>query len=205
MVSNIEVILFDLGGVLIELSGMQTFLGWSGEGMTPEKVWEKWLSSPTVRDFETGRIDHNVFADLIIEEMSLSVGSEHFLDEFISWPSGLFPGARDLLNRIPAEYILAVLSNTNALHWPRMMDEIGHDEVFDHFFASHIIGKLKPDLEVFEHVLTELNCNPDSILFIDDNRLNVEAASRAGIVAEESRGIEQAMQVLIQYGVIEKS
>jgi hypothetical protein len=51
-----EVILFDLGGVLIELSGISTMLAWIGPTMTIEELWRRWLTSPGVRLFESGRI-----------------------------------------------------------------------------------------------------------------------------------------------------
>lgn len=202
MSKSIEVVLFDLGGVLIELTGMQTLLGWFGSSTTPEQVWEKWLASPVVREFETGKIDHDVFATRLVDEMSLSVGPDEFLNEFIYWPSGLLPGARELVEGISPEYKLATLSNSNHLHWPRVMEEMGVVELFDHFFASHIIGKIKPDIEVFEHVIDELGSEPSAILFIDDNRVNVEAARIAGMQAVEAKGTGAAQRVLEKYRVL---
>jgi hypothetical protein len=52
----IRVILFDLGGVLVELTGVSTLLSWTESLITPEIVWKTWLSSPAVRQFETGRL-----------------------------------------------------------------------------------------------------------------------------------------------------
>jgi putative hydrolase of the HAD superfamily len=61
---------------------------------------------------------------------------------------------------------------------------------------------LKPDQEVFEHVITNLNCAPASVLFIDDNLLNVNAAKAAGMQAQEAKGVQAAERVLMAYGVI---
>lgn len=203
MVNNqIEVILFDLGGVLVELTGVPVMLGWSADDMSPEMLWEKWLTSPVVRDFESGRIHHEYFAERLIEEMGLDVKPDVFLEKFISWPKGLFPGTKELIKRISPEFTLAVLSNSNSLHWPRMMDETGLSVIFDHFFASHLMGKLKPDLEAFDHVLEELVCEPEQVLYVDDNKLNVDAARSLGIQAVETKGIEEVEQALEDYGII---
>jgi len=202
MGKKIEVILFDLGGVLVELSGVSVMLDWMDESMTIETLWQRWLTSPSVRQFETGRMSHQDFAEQLIEEMSLPVRPDEFLEEFTWWPRGLFPGAMELIDSIPTSYTLAVLSNSNAIHWPRMMDEIGLADVFDHFFASHLIGKIKPDVEIYQHVLEALGCDPDTMLYIDDNRLNVEAARSLGIQAVEAKGVNALQRVLKDIGII---
>lgn len=202
MGQKIEVILFDLGGVLVELSGVSVMLDWMDESMTIEMMWQLWLGSPSVRLFETGRLHQQEFAERLIEEMSLPVKPDEFLDEFTWWPRGLFPGALELINSIPAGYTLAVLSNSNAIHWPRMLQELGLAGRFEHFFASHLIGKIKPDIEIFEHVLDELACAPNHILYVDDNQPNVDTARSLGIQAERTMGIDAAKSVLEDYGII---
>jgi FMN phosphatase YigB (HAD superfamily) len=54
---------------------------------------------------------------------------------------------------------------------------------FDHHFASHRMGKIMPDEEVFQHVTRTLHCAPAEILFLDDNQWNVQAAKRMGLKA----------------------
>jgi putative hydrolase of the HAD superfamily len=63
------------------------------------------------------------------------------------------------------------------------MEEMGLHGLFDHHFASHLIGMLKPDREVFEHVAAFLKVEPTEILFLDDQPLNVAAAQKAGFMA----------------------
>lgn len=205
MAKRFEVILFDLGGVLIELSGVAVMIDWLGGSVTLESLWQRWLASPTVRRFETGRLQQRDFAEQLIEEMSLPVEPDEFIADFTIWPRGLFPGARELIQAIPAAYKLAVLSNSNPIHWPRMLDEIGSAGRFHYCFASHLLGKIKPDIEIFEHVLTELGYPAEQILYFDDNRVNVEAAHSLGIQAEETKGIADVRQVLTDYGIIEST
>ena len=198
----IEVILFDLGGVLIKVDGVSPMMKWIAETMTPDIFWKKWLASTAVREFETGRIHHDHFARQLVDEMSLQIDPDVFLTSFTNWPRGLFPGTESLFDRIPLDYTLAALSNSNSLHWPRMMDDMGLAAMFDHCFASHLIGKIKPDVEVFEHVVEALECKPDTILYVDDNQPNVDAARSLGIRAELTRGITAVERVLQRYQII---
>jgi putative hydrolase of the HAD superfamily len=203
MANRIQVVLFDLGGVLIELTGVPTMLTWAKDAGTTERLWAQWLTSSAVRAFETGRIDPSDFAQQLIEEMALPVQPEAFIEAFTFWPKGLFPGAIALIDRIPSHYTRAALSNSNALHWPRILHDMGLDRVFEHMFASHLIGKLKPDPDVFEHVMEQLDCEPSAVLFMDDNRLNVEAAQAFGMQAVEVAGLQAAERALVAFQIIQ--
>ncbi len=198
----IRIILFDLGGVLVELTGVSMLLAWIGNRLTPEKLWRMWLSSTVVRAFETGNIGPDTFADRLIADLGLPVSRQEFLAAFTAWPKGVFPGAVDLVQRVAPPYVRATLCNTNALHWPRLMEEMGLGHLFAYHFASHLMGKLKPDREVFEHVVAALACEPSAILLLDDQPLNVEAAHAIGLQAVCVRGVQEAERVLTEVGVI---
>ena len=62
------------------------------------------------------------------------------------------------------------------------------------------MGLVKPDREAFEFAIEGLDCSADSILFLDDNVINVEAARAAGLRAEVTRGPGEARTVLAAYG-----
>lgn len=199
---EIEVVLFDLGGVLVELHGVGTMLSWLDHRLSADELWKLWLSSPVVRQFETGRVAPDEFADQIIHEMSLPVGKEEFLITFTSWVSGLFPGAMELVRRVPARFTRATLCNTSVLHWPRLMKEYELEHAFHHHFASHLTGRIKPDHEAFQHVLDTLDCRPSAVFFLDDNSLNVEAAKKAGMHAARVRGPAEASRALVEAGIV---
>jgi putative hydrolase of the HAD superfamily len=110
----------------------------------------------------------------------------------------------DLLARIPPTYRRALLSNSNALHWPRVSNDMGLGAAFNHHFVSHLTGKIKPDAAAFEDVLTTLDCAPARVLFLDDNLLNVEAARNLGMRAAKVQGPREAQRVLIDFGIIEE-
>jgi len=201
--SDIRVLLFDMGGVLVELRGVEVMLEWLGNTLTADELWHKWLRSEPVRKFETGKIGAGEFAAGVASEFGLKVGPRQFLQAFSAWPFGPYPGALAMLARIPTSYRRAVLSNSNALHWPRVRDEMGFGPVFDSHFVSHLTGRIKPDAEAFEHVLDSLGCSPAQVLFLDDNLLNVEAAQGLGMHAIRVRGAAEAERVLTDLGIIE--
>jgi HAD superfamily hydrolase (TIGR01509 family) len=198
----VRVVLFDVGGVLVELSGLPTLLGWLEDRLTIEQVFTFWLTSPIVRSFETGKIVPEVFADQLIAELDLPVGREEFLEAFCTWSVQVLPGAAELVKRVPHNYVRATLCNTNVVHWPRLMKQRDLLDTFDHHFASHLTGKIKPDEESFRHVLDTLGCKPDETLFLDDSRLNIAAAKNMGISGFQVKGPAEAEGALREAGVI---
>jgi glucose-1-phosphatase len=156
-----------------------------------------------VRQFETGRSEASEFALEVTREFGLDIEPAHFLESFEGWPLGLYPGVMEMLARIPQRYRRALLSNSNALHWPRMLSDMGLAVAFEHRFVSHLTGKIKPDSAAFEDVVATLCCSPHQVLFLDDNRLNVEAAMSVGMHAVRVVGPLEAQRVLIEFGIIE--
>src|ERR1700722_9742912 len=82
---EIRVLLFDVGGVLVQLSGVDVMLDWLGNRISAEELWPMWLQSTPVREFETGKIDESEFAVRVISEFGLSVEPQRFLEAFVGW------------------------------------------------------------------------------------------------------------------------
>jgi putative hydrolase of the HAD superfamily len=202
MSNPIRIILFDIGGVLVEFTGISSLQAWTGNRLTQDELWRKWLYSSFVRSFESGEIGPNTFADQLITEMELPVSRKEFIEAFSVWPKAVFPGAVEIISRISSKYVRATLSNSNVIHWPRLMDEMGLRNLFAYHFASHLMGKLKPDREVFEHVVSVLKCEPSAILYLDDQSLNVEAAQLIGFQAVWVKEVQEIERVLRDANVL---
>lgn len=201
--AKIEVVLFDLGNVLVDLGTLDDFAKvFQVEAGSESELWDMWLKSPSVKAFDSGQISLPVFVERLLKETRSNVDPHYFTESFINWPKGLFQGAIELVRSIPSHYHRAVLSNTNDAHWGRLLDEMGLAGLFHSYFASHQIGLVKPDLNVFDHVINELGVEPKKILFLDDNQINVEAAITKGIQAEQVKGIACAQEILYTYSVI---
>jgi glucose-1-phosphatase len=203
LTANPHVLLFDVGGVLVQLSGVKTMLEWMGETATSEEMWHMWLHSTPVREFERGRMDAAEFAAAVTAEFRLPVQPQEFLDSFTGWVTGLYPGTLEMLSQIPSSYQRAVLSNSNVLHWTRVIDDLRLGAAFEHQFVSHLTGRIKPDADAFQGVVESLGCRPKDVLFLDDNILNVEAAKRFGMQAIRVQGIGETRAALIERGIID--
>ena len=202
MTPPVEAVLFDVGGVLVEVTGVGTLGAWMDTDHSDEEVWHLWLHSAAVRAFETGTIGPAEFADRLVGELGLRVAPEEFLSGFGSWVPGPFPGARELVLSLAPHLSRATLSNSNPLHWPRIVGDMGLGSCFDAHFVSHLTRRIKPDREAFEHAVGELGCEPAAVVFVDDNQVNVDAALSVGLRAHRSRGPAEAGRVLGAYGLL---
>ena len=199
---SIDVILFDLGGVLVELAGVEKMLEWSRGISTTEELWRRWLNSDAVRRFETGAIGRDAFAEALIAEFGVPVGPEEFLGAFTWWPRSVLPGAFELLAAMRGRYRIASVSNTNEIHWARFSNAWSLPQAFHHNFPSHLVGKLKPDTDYFLHVLEAVGAPAHRVLFIDDNAINVDAAARLGIHTRRVAGVDGARRAFAELGLL---
>lgn len=196
-----DVLLFDLGGVLIELTGAARLLEWATHIKSIEELWQLWLTSPSVRLFETGRCSPEHFAKALKAELRLEVSVEQFLSEFTDWPTRPYPGSRELLQMLTPHYRLGCLANTNVLHWKRISEEMGLLDLFHIPLASHLIGVLKPDHAAFLYAAEKMQAAPERMLFLDDNLPNVQAAQAVGMSAHRVQGLTETIAKLKEVGV----
>lgn len=197
---TVDYVLFDLGGVLVELGGMGDMRVFAGES-TEDELWRRWLACPWVRRFERGLCDADSFARGMVDSWSMPVEPEVFLEAFASWPRGLLPGARELVLSIGSIARVGCLSNTNTLHAERQWAEFGIADLFEERFFSHEMGLVKPDRAAFDYVVEALDCPAERILFLDDNQINVEGARAAGMRSERTQGIDEARTILALTGL----
>lgn len=197
---NPKAILFDLGGVLIQLNGLPLISQWTN--WNDEEIWEQWLSSPTVRLFESGKITAENFSQEITAEFNLPITPDEYLTGFSTWMAGLYPGAKELLSDLSSNYLLGCLSNTNSLHWADLENTENILQKFDYLLPSHLTGYLKPDPESFHNAAKEMALQPKDILFLDDNIINVSGALATGMVAYKVSGTDGARNVLNNLGIL---
>ena len=196
----IRAVLFDMGGVLVELGPLDQLLGVT---MPPEEFWPRWLGSPAVRAYERGACDTVTFARDLAAELDLPLTTDELTERIRCFPRGLYPGAAELVREVSgAGLATGVLSNTNALHWDHQTDGEILRRLFDHELLSYRLGLVKPDRELFEAVIDILGLAPAEILFLDDNDLNVAGARAAGLEADHTRGVAEARAALHRRGLI---
>lgn len=191
------VLLFDLGGVLLENVGFERFNALLPSPISVEELKTQWLASHVVRSFEAGSCTSEVFARGVVAEWQLPLSPSSFLEAFTYWPKGLYPGASELLASLRAHYVLACLSNSNEIHWQRFN---GFREHFDFALSSHLLGEVKPDPECFMRALRECNAAVGEVAFFDDSLANVAGARALGIQAIHVNGLVEVQRSLAERG-----
>jgi len=198
--SKFKHIVFDLGGVLIELG--KSPIPSHYFRTTQKFTLEEWFLLPEAHDFERGHIDATVFGKKFISDFKLDISVEEFIQLFSKWPQRVYPGVKKILTRLNENYHLSVLSNCNEIHWPIMEYDFEILQYFQNHFSSHLVGMTKPDPLLFAHVVDELKADPQEILFFDDNEKNVEAAEKLGINSVLVDGINDVKEYLVSTKIL---
>jgi putative hydrolase of the HAD superfamily len=202
MAHQIQFIIFDLGGVLVELDGPTKMLEWCPDISSMPELWRRWLANDAVRRYESSEWNTQEFAKHIVADFKLPVTSAEFLDNFAKWPRRLYPGVEALVTTLQKNYRVSCLSNTSSLHWARMRDHMGIDLLFPDPFLSFRMGMMKPDAAIFEALTEQLGAKPEQILYFDDNQINADGARAVGMVAHRVDGVIGASNVLAQLGIL---
>ena len=198
----IRVLLFDIGGVLVNWDGIAPLLELTKGQFTPEAARKFWLESLWVRKFEAGRCTPDEFANGAVAELQLTLPPQEFLDRFITWDRGPLPGAVELLAELSPRFFLTCLSNNNELHWRKLHEHPGLLNHFHKTFVSFEIGHVKPDPEVFSCVLSQLQFAPSEILFFDDNIECLETARQFNLQTAHVQGVPAVRATLKKLGLL---
>jgi putative hydrolase of the HAD superfamily len=197
----IDFVLFDLGGVLVELGDLGSLQEMS-EVVGTEEMWHQWLASPWVRRFEKGQCSATEFSVGVVSEWGIDIAPQRFLEIFRDWPVGPYPGATELLAQLKGSLSIGCLSNTNSMHWEHQISLWPLLAMFDIRFLSFELGLAKPDEAIFHAVTDRLPFSTDRILYFDDVEANAVAARLFGFRSVQVRGIEDVKTVLREVGVL---
>jgi putative hydrolase of the HAD superfamily len=189
-----RVLLFDLGGVLADLGEPAQAIGLN---ITEKEFWQVWLNSSAVHAFEMGRMEATDFFPSIADEFG-QAHDEGFENRLRAWHLRLFPGAEEMIRSLTERYRVALLSNTNAVHWEQVLSATDVFSTFDHLFLSFETGYYKPDTRSFGQVTEHFACDPGDVLFLDDSLRNVDAAKVFGLEARLARGLGEAQAIIAE-------
>jgi len=188
---GIKNIIFDLGGVILDLSVESTLHSFATlSGHDVHHVKDLFIKSSGFYDFEKGLIDEHTFRNFVREVYAVEA---HDLAIDQSWNAmlGGLPTAKlELIKELKDQYGVYLLSNTNTIHLEYINTQVvpqtgaTHLDAFFHkAYYSHLMKKRKPDADIYLQVLEENNLQPDETLFLDDNADNVKGAAAVGIHA----------------------
>ena len=197
-----KILLFDLGGVLVDVTTVERTTVLLQGKKTREEVAAFWQRSKHLRMLECGECDAVQFAKDVVEALGLQMPIDAFLQAFATFTGTAYPGAQELLAELGEKYTLACLSDTSAPHWQTMCAQLQFDTIFKWRFQSYEIGKRKPDEAVYAHVLQTLQCDPTQIYYFDDRAPNVKAGAAVGMQAFQVEGVQMLKEKLLTLGLI---
>lgn len=195
---RIQALLFDLGGVLIDLDWDAVFAHWAACcGADAARLRERFSFDEPYERHERGEITARAY----FASLRGSLGIELTNDEFRAGWERVFAGpiapTVELLRRIDSRMPLYVFSNTNEAHRAAWMHDYAHALApFRRIFTSCEIGIRKPERAAFEFIARAIGVAPEGILFFDDTEANVEGARRVGLPAVHVRSSEDVARAV---------
>jgi epoxide hydrolase-like predicted phosphatase len=196
---RVEWVLFDLGGVLVNVDQSRIFEGLAqktgletghirdmllrGIPLDTEFIVTEYLPSHLTKE-----VNRALGADLSEADVIAAVNAE--LGETIQTTAELLPELRRRVN-------VGCLSNTNSIHWDRLLGAYPFMHHFDRRFASQLVGHAKPGREIYQIVADRLSVRPDQILFFDDKEENIRTAQHLGwhaVVYRDHVGLTSALR-----------
>lgn len=186
---NIKNIIFDLGGVIINIDydkSIRELQKLCNENCNIQFSQKE--QSQLFDLFETGAHSPEQFRDDLRNTYSIEATDEQ-IDA--AWNAMLLdiPKERiDLLLELGKHYRIFLFSNTNAIHLKRFNEIVEHsftipslDSLFEQSYYSHLISKRKPDPMAFKLILDQNDLVKEETLFIDDSFQHIESAGKIGI------------------------
>jgi putative hydrolase of the HAD superfamily len=185
---HIKNIIFDLGGVIINLDTQKTSSEMKKLGFEDFEKSYSLLNQTDIFDLlEKGLISPDQFRYEIKKQLPKSV-SDHKIDD--AWSAMLldFPAKRvERIQSLKNKYRTFLLSNTNKIHFDKYNSDFisvygcGLNDIFEKTYYSFEVGMRKPETDIYQLVLKQSHLIPEETLFIDDSEANIRTAKTLGI------------------------
>ena len=178
----INTIIFDFGDIFINLDKQATVEGFRKLGLSE---WNEDLNQLNMQ-FEKGEITEDDFL-LGIQKQIPTASLVEILE---SWNAILldFPLYRlEFLQKLSKKYRLFLLSNTDSIHIETFEQENGASfysdfyQCFEKVYFSFEMGMRKPDPAIFTTIMNKYDLSPKRTLFVDDKKVNTDAAASLGL------------------------
>jgi putative hydrolase of the HAD superfamily len=201
---NTTAILFDLGGVVLNVDYQRTQTAFEALGITHfSEIYSQARQTGLFDRLETGRLSPEAFRAQIRQLAPSLALSDAQIDG--AWNAMLLdlPAERlQLLRSLKTQYRTFLLSNTNAIHLGALSNYLQKTfgisslrPCFEGVYYSSDIGLRKPDSPCFEYVLTQNSLSPHTTVFIDDLPQNIAGAQQVGLCTRHLTGGETLLDL----------
>lgn len=183
----IEVLLFDLGNVILPFNHFQiaeklSRFSQKKEFQEPERIFSCLFDfeKGIINDFDRGKVSPEEFFQSAKNHLGLSIS----FGEFIPIWDDIFIEDQEvsqIILSLKGRQRLGLLSNTDPLHFEYILSKFPIVRIFDKWILSYEVGFKKPAIEIFRRAMEWASVEPERILFIDDTQSHVEAAVSLGM------------------------
>lgn len=185
---NVKAIIFDFGGIFINLNYGATIDAFKKLGIENfDELYSQAQQSNLFDNYETGKISSQRFLNGLLNFLPANTTPNQIVDAWNAMLLDIESDKVSLLAELRKSYQVYLLSNTNDLHidvaFRRWQNTIGQPihESFDKIYLSHEVGLRKPNKEIFELVCSENSLDPTQTLFIDDTEQHINGARLIGL------------------------
>lgn len=203
----IQAVLFDLGGVVLEIDFQRAFAFWANRaGIDAATIDARYSIDEAYRRHERGQIDGARYFAHLRQTLGLDLSDELMLAGWNRIFVAPIDGVAALLEQLAPRVAVHAFSNTNESHVRHMRQQ--YRSLFAHFRQVHVsseLGHRKPEAPAFLKVAGLMNCPPSQILFFDDLKENVDGARAVGMsaiqvtsTADIARGLAEAGLIVTQ-------
>ena len=187
--SSIKNIIFDLGGVLLDIDYKKTTNAFIELGVTDfDSMFSQFQSDALFTRLETGTISEADFFERLRKTIPNPVTDAQLEAAWNALIMQFRIESLACLEQLASRFNIYLLSNTNSIHLRYFRQsftlETGRPNLDSYFriaWYSHLVGLRKPEKEIYEFALADAGILASETLFIDDSINNIEAAAAIGI------------------------
>jgi len=179
----ISTILFDFGNVLYWFDYGKFFSRLRRySSQTEEQMRNNLFGGPNslAHQFETGRMSSSQFVASMMKATEIQMHESEFIQAFIDIFAPNQP-VIDLARRLSEHSKIALISNTNELHYKHFMSLTPIHSLFSQVSLSYEVGVMKPNEKIYLQLLDKLNCSPSECVLIDDLPDNIATGKSLGL------------------------
>jgi epoxide hydrolase-like predicted phosphatase len=199
MSDKIKVILFDVGGVVIDFDD-SIYISLLNRNLhiSKEKIRKALL--PLLRRGERGSLKSKDMLRILSKRLGVSIASLQW-NETVKKYAHANKQVLSLMRSLKKHYRIALLSNITFSRFFTMRGLID-PSLYEKLFASAYLHVRKPDKGIYLHVLKRLGVKPSEVVFIDNLKENVIGAQKVGIKAIQYTTMEKLLSELRKVGVV---
>ena len=196
-----QTVLLDLGNVILGVDFRRVFAHWAeAAGVPAERFYERWSMDAAYAAHETGDLTFEEYTAHLSQVFEVMLAPEDWAAGWNAIWTEPFHDVIALLPQIATRRPLYGFSNTNNTHtdhWSRA-HEVALAPIKEIFVSSYI-GLRKPNVSAYHYVCEQMGTAPDDVLFLDDNKENIDGALAAGL---DARLVRSEAEVVAQLNAL---